>query len=100
MAHALWFENSIPNGEDNFLPPALVKEWKALAEVEIKRIKDREEHFFRDYAGTNQAEFFAVAVEYFFEQPSGFRAALPELYRNLRDMLKQDPASLIEHSHP
>jgi len=101
MAHALWFENSIVNGEDNFLSPALLKHWIVLADGEIERIKNREDHFFRDYAGTDQAEFFAVAVEYFFEQPHGFQAALPELYGNLRGLLKQDPASVVmERMHP
>ncbi len=92
MAHALWFENTIENGEDHFLRPELLKEWCALANAEITRINAGEDRFFRDYAGTNQAEFFAVAVEYFFERPLEFRAALPSLYGSLAALLRQDPA--------
>ena len=92
MAHALWFENTIENGEDHFLRPDVLKEWGALADPEISRINTGEDRFFRDYAGTNQAEFFAVAVEYFFERPAEFKAALPDLYRSLAELLKQDPA--------
>ncbi|HRH69566.1 MAG TPA: zinc-dependent peptidase [Flavobacteriales bacterium] len=92
MAHALWFENSIENGEDHFLRPVLLKEWCAMADTEIAKINSGEDRFFREYAGTNQAEFFAVAVEYFFERPSEFRTALPSLYGSMANLLKQDPA--------
>lgn len=92
MAHALWFENTIENGEDHWLRPDLLKEWCVLANAEITRIKIGEDRFFRDYAGTNQAEFFAVAVEYFFERPTEFKASLPNLYGSLAALLKQDPA--------
>jgi hypothetical protein len=95
LAHALWFENGIVNGEDHFLPPAFLQRWSLLASAEINRIKAGAPSFFRDYAGTNQAEFFAVAVEYFFEQPLEFRDALPEHYAVLCSLLKQDPAATL-----
>lgn len=91
MAHALWFENTIINGEDHFLAPATLARWKQLATEEIERIQRGEVRYFRDYAGTNQAEFFAVAVEYFFEQPTVFKTAAPELHACLSALLKQDP---------
>ncbi|MBL7962727.1 MAG: zinc-dependent peptidase [Flavobacteriales bacterium] len=94
MAHALWFENLIRNDEHEFLEPRLLAQWKALATREVAKIKAREPHYFRDYAGTNQAEFFAVAVEYFFEQPRVFREALPEVYHALVGLLRQDPAEV------
>jgi hypothetical protein len=94
MAHALWFENTIINGEDHFLPPAALARWKQLAAEEIERIQRGEVRYLRDYAGTNQAEFFAVAVEYFFEQPAVFKNTAPELFACLSLLLKQghDPA--------
>lgn len=92
MAHALWFENGIENEEHLFLDTPLLTEWNDRAVAEVRKIKAREPHFFRDYAGTNLAEFFAVAVEYFFEQPREFKAALPKLYWNLSALLRQDPA--------
>lgn len=93
MAHALWFENSIVNGESHFLDTRLLNEWHKMAESEVRRIKAHEPSYFRDYAGTNQAEFFAVAVEYFFEQPAEFKAAMPAYYANLSALLKQDPVA-------
>ncbi len=95
MAHALWFENTIINGEDHFLRPDLMERWKQLAAAEMDRIRAGEDRFMRAYAGTNQAEFFAVAVEYFFEQPVEFQKATPEIYACLAAMLKQDPAHII-----
>lgn len=95
FAHALWFENVIINGEDDFLHPELLARWTDHAEGEIARIRSGNSRLFREYAGTNQAEFFAVAVEYYFEQPLAFRTELPELYTVLCGMLHQDPAGEI-----
>lgn len=94
MAHALWFENKIDNGEHNFLHAELLQDWIDHADAEIERIKNGQSRLLRSYAGTNQAEFFAVAVEYFFEQPKAFKEDLPELYATLSAMLRQDPASV------
>ena len=91
-AHALWLENSIENGEDDFLETDLRLRWQELAREEIARINAGEERFFRKYAGTNQAEFFAVAVENFFERPLDYQATLPDLYACMKDLLRQDPA--------
>lgn len=62
-----------------------------LAKDEIEKIKLGNEHFFRNYAGTNSSEFFAVAVEHFFESPVEMKAKLPKIYKGLVDLLKQDP---------
>ncbi len=44
------------------------------------------------YALTNEAEFFAVTSEYFFEKPDTFEKNHPELYDILSKMFLQDPA--------
>ncbi len=92
VAHALWFENHIPNAEDDFLDRRALERWERLAGEEIARIRSGMGGLFRDYAATNQAEFFAVAVEYFFEQADAFHERLPELYATLCVLLRQDPA--------
>ena len=43
------------------------------------------------YAALNEAEFFAVACEMFFENPRPLQTAHPELYELLRDFFNQDP---------
>jgi len=42
-----------------------------------------------DYALTNEAEFFAVATEYFFERPGVMHRKHPELYRMLSAVFNQ-----------
>jgi Mlc titration factor MtfA (ptsG expression regulator) len=91
MAHALWAENSVLNEEHGFLGAERLERWMDHAEQEMGRIRKGESRLFRNYAGTDQVEFFAVAVEYFFEQPALFHRELPELYAVLCGMLRQDP---------
>jgi Mlc titration factor MtfA (ptsG expression regulator) len=43
------------------------------------------------YAATNDAEFLAVASEYFFEKPQAFREQHPELYALLSEAFRQQP---------
>lgn len=45
------------------------------------------------YGARNEAEFFAVATESFFERPRALRAAQPALYALLADFYRQDPAA-------
>lgn len=93
MGHALWVGI---RKEGRYMAPWDLqpwKEWRALAEEEAERIRHGKGRLFREYAGTDQAEFFAVAVEYFFEQPTFFRDKLPDLYACMVRMLKQDPAA-------
>ena len=43
------------------------------------------------YASTNEAEFFAVITERFFESPKSMRYHFPDLYTELRSFYKIDP---------
>jgi Mlc titration factor MtfA (ptsG expression regulator) len=96
LAHALWFEDFIPNAEDDFFDRAALARWKTLTEEEVYRIRHDRDGLFGSYAGTNAEEFFAVAVEHFFEQPGRFRDEQPELYQVMCALLKQDPAAAIQ----
>jgi Mlc titration factor MtfA (ptsG expression regulator) len=44
-------------------------------------------NYFRLYAYTNQYEFIAVILEYFFETPREFKQKLPELYGMVKKMI-------------
>jgi hypothetical protein len=44
------------------------------------------------YGATNEAEFFAVATETFFERPHELRRQYPELYEQLQAFFRQNPA--------
>ncbi|WP_425389933.1 zinc-dependent peptidase [Ekhidna sp.] len=94
MAHALRLENRIMNEDYNFLNHEILEEWEARAKHTMKEIKDGVETFFRKYGATNNEEFFAVAVENFFERPIEFNSKHPKTYRTLCRLLRQDPLLL------
>lgn len=48
------------------------------------------------YGATNEAEFFAVATETFFEKPRQMREGHPRLYEVLRDFYLQDTAARLD----
>lgn len=48
-----------------------------------------------DYAAENDAEFFAVACEYFFEQPRILKEEYPQVYRLLAAFFRQDPSARL-----
>jgi hypothetical protein len=87
------------DGAADGTPPldrAFTRRWIAVCEPAFLRLRERaarNEHTFLDaYGATNEAEFFAVATEYFFDRPQGMEREEPELYGLLRDFYRQDPA--------
>lgn len=52
-----------------------------------KRARLIEQDYFRNYAYTNQHEFMAVVLEYFFETPHVFKQKFPELYDLVKKMI-------------
>ena len=94
MAHALRLENRIMKNEYNFLDEETLKKWDTLALKEMNKIAAENETIFRGYAVTNKHEFFAVAVEGFFERPRVFYDYNAELYRTMAKLLKQDTLQL------
>lgn len=68
--------------------------WVTIVGDRLAKLRDdRYPNVLRDYAATNEAELFAVAVEAFFERPHALRDKDPELYGMLRDYFGQDPAA-------
>lgn len=95
MAHAIHFENRIRNSEYDFLDQQAVLKLKIITDRETIRINEAPEaHFLRSYAATNEYEFFAVSLEYFFEQPLELYQSIPDLYATLKQLLNQDPIKL------
>lgn len=54
----------------------------------------KEQGYLRSYAFTNEMEFMAVCIEYFFESPLDFRTRLPEVYAQFVGLLNQDSVKL------
>ena len=91
FAHALWLEHKLKRHEYTVLNPSLVNQFEAMAHEEMTHLQANKNHFFRKYAFENIEEFFAVAVENFFERPQQFSHELPHFYQVLTSMLYQNP---------
>lgn len=95
IAHAMKLENQIHyNSESNFFNPTLWGRYAENAAVEIEKILNGEETIFRSSAANNQHEFFAVALEVFFERSVELKSYNQRLYQSLVYLLKQDPIVL------
>jgi Mlc titration factor MtfA (ptsG expression regulator) len=92
VAHALKLENQIYyNGESEFFNPEVYRSFQLLANEEIQKIKAGNPTVFRSSAGLDDDEFFAVALETFFEKPHEFFDYNPSLYGMLVRLMRQDP---------
>ena len=102
MAHALRLINIIENPEYNFYDRGIMKEFDKEARKEIIKIQNghNSTSLFREYSTTNKDEFFAVAVEIFFEQAKAFYRYNPKLYTLLTRILKLDPILLARTGKP
>ncbi|MFC7669709.1 zinc-dependent peptidase [Hymenobacter humi] len=72
------------------LPPELLQPWAAVMKREIEAIEAGKSDI-NPYAATNEAEFFAVVTEYFFEKPEKLQENHPELYEPAGPRLPPKP---------
>ncbi|WP_299122473.1 zinc-dependent peptidase [uncultured Tenacibaculum sp.] len=70
--------------------------WIDLINKKIDEIYN-EDSDINPYGGTNKAEFFSVASEYFFERPKLLARKHPELYALLEKIFKQDMDDMNLH---
>ncbi|MFZ1451976.1 MAG: M90 family metallopeptidase [Ferruginibacter sp.] len=85
------------DGEIDGIPESLlnrqyIKPWLQLMQEKIKEIIDDQSDI-NPYGATNEAEFFAVVSEYFFERPDLLKEKHPELYELLLKIFHPEPAS-------
>jgi Mlc titration factor MtfA (ptsG expression regulator) len=76
------------------LPPALRRPWAEVMQRELDAIRAGQSDI-DPYAGTNEAEFFAVVNEYFFERPEKLQKHHPELFDLLTQALHQNPEQTL-----
>lgn len=93
MAHKIDFLDGAADGTPPLPTVEERREWARICSEVYLAVKSGEEHFLRAYAGTNEAEFFAVASEVFFEKPKRLHAEIPELYGLLRGFYNLDLAA-------
>jgi Mlc titration factor MtfA (ptsG expression regulator) len=76
------------------VPADLAATWIQWVAKELAAPPARPSHI-NSYAYTNEAEYFAVLVEYFFEAPAILQKKNPQLYASLEKMFRQDTASFL-----
>ena len=75
------------DGLTDGVPETLIQQpyvipWLKIIHKEMEDINNNKSDI-RNYGGTNEAEFLAVASEYFFEQPERMKKKHPDLYQML-----------------
>jgi MtfA peptidase len=73
------------------------KRWAQICSEVFLELRERVERgeptLLDPYAATNEAEFFAVATEAFFESSEAMEIRHPDLYQLLAEFYRQDPAA-------
>ena len=95
FAHQLDHEDGAGDGAP-VLPAGALRTWGRVLSDEYDRLRrdaaaDRPS-VLDAYGATNKAEFFAVATETFFEKPAQLEREHAELYAQLKQFYRQDPA--------
>ena len=102
LAHELDYEDGAADG----VPPLDRSRYYAWTQVMFKNYTRLAEHFRKGrylekysligpYAATNEAEFFAVVSELFFEKPKSLKKHFPDIYRELEAFYGLDTAELF-----
>jgi MtfA peptidase len=96
LAHQVDMLDGHADGTPPLEPPEL-RQWGHAFETAFLAQKARaargEKSLLRDYAITNEAEYFAVASEVFFEKPKQLRDGLPDVYASLATYFGLDLAA-------
>lgn len=90
LAHLFDFDNEGADGVPSLVSPSSAPDWQALVREEMARIR-RGQSLLRPYAAEAPSEFFAVAVEHFFERPDSLARYHDELFRALVQFFRLDP---------
>ncbi len=94
FAHVLDIAAGAFNGTPELRSREDYRPWGAVLSRHFRRLqRDQraERKVLRPYGATNEAEFFAVATEAFFEKPRQMRERLPELFDVLAELYGLDP---------
>lgn len=90
LAHLFDFDNEGPDGVPSLVNPASARDWQAMVRREMRRVREGRS-VLRAYAAEAPSEFFAVAVEHFFEDPEQLARWHEELFRTLVLFFCLDP---------
>lgn len=93
FAHQLDMLDGVTDGTPPLDDEAARRRWVDVCTTAYDTVRATGSPVLRPYAGTNPAEFFAVATEVFFNRPVDVRDHEPALYEELRNFYQQDPAA-------
>ena len=100
LAHQLDQEDGAADGAPILESRSCYRTWAEVLGEEYEGLRNKKKRRRRSvlnkYGATNPAEFFSVATEAFFEKSRQMRKKQPELYEELRDYYKVDPASWFD----
>ena len=97
LAHLFDFKNAGADGIPSLMDPSSEAAWQALVRREMDRIRQGDS-LLRRYGATAPSEFFAVAVENFFERPEALRERHAELFEALASFFNFDPRPGVAHA--
>ncbi len=99
LAHLFDFDNEGADGVPSLVAPESAGKWQALVRTEMKRVR-RGQSILRPYAAEAPSEFFAVAVEVFFEQPHRMADRHEDLFEALVAFFQLDPRTGRQTQEP
>lgn len=86
---------AVLNGTPLLGDTATRQRWHDLATRELQLLRHGPAGVLRRYGAQNPAEFFAVAIEAFLDDPIRLWQEKPDFYDVLRDLFHQDPAARL-----
>jgi MtfA peptidase len=99
FAHKLDMLDGSPDGTPQLRDRNEFRDWVTICSREYLRLKRDanagRKSFLSAYGATNEAEFFSVATEEFFDRPLRLKEQSPDLYRVLKEYYRQDPAERV-----
>lgn len=102
FAHKLDMLDGVADGTPLLASRDQISEWVAVCSREFLRLRglaDKgHETFLNAYGAKNEAEFFAVATEEFFDRPLALQKQAPDLYNVLSAYYRQDPAERLKRT--
>lgn len=104
FAHKLDMQDGVADGTPRLRDRGEYRDWVKTCTSEYLKlltdVKKGRQTFLDEYGATDEAEFFAVATEHFFDQPVQMKKSAPELYRVLKEFYRQDPAGRMKKRQP
>jgi Mlc titration factor MtfA (ptsG expression regulator) len=92
LAHIIDHEDGAFDGTPLLDRQQDYESWILACSTHFERLRKKpRKSILRSYGATNEAEFFAVATEYFFERPDRMKQKAPDLYKALADFFGESP---------